>query len=161
MEPAPCRRPRYRWSYDLLPASCHLSTWALLLALVFLLSLFLPSNPTVTVDELGIAAEEVKTWALKFGIEASGGCAVATCVRKITENFNAYGATPEWVEATQMLEEMRTDVQNMMAWKTSAITKIRDVAELAVMKYTYDPDIKLEYYYNAKKAVRSEIRQAR
>lgn len=27
----------------------------------------------------------VKTWALKFGIEASGGCAVATCVRKITE----------------------------------------------------------------------------
>lgn len=27
----------------------------------------------------------VKTWALKFGIEASGNCEVATCVRKITD----------------------------------------------------------------------------
>lgn len=58
MEPASCRRPRFRWSYDLLPAGGHLSSWALLLALVSLLSLFLPCNPTVTVDELGIAAEE-------------------------------------------------------------------------------------------------------
>lgn len=150
MEPAQCRRPCHRWSYGFTPICSHLSSRTFLLALIFLLSLFLPTNPTVTVDELGIAAEEVKTWALKFGIEASGGCAVATCVRKITENFNTFGAVPEWVEATQMLEEMRTDVQNMMAWKTSAITKIRDVAELAVMKYTYDPEIKLEYF-NAKK----------
>ncbi|XP_054709494.1 voltage-dependent calcium channel subunit alpha-2/delta-3-like [Uloborus diversus] len=49
-----------------------------------------------------------------------------------------------------MLEEMRMDVQNMMSWKKKAICEIKDTAEDAVMKYTYDPDMNLNYF-NAKK----------
>ncbi|KAG8191045.1 hypothetical protein JTE90_029487 [Oedothorax gibbosus] len=87
----------------------------------------------------------VKTWALKFGMAASGGCQVATCVRKITENFNKLGALSEWVYATKMLEEMRNEVRTMMSWKATAITKISLEAEKAVMKYAFDPDMKIDY----------------
>ncbi|GIY65048.1 hypothetical protein CEXT_424721 [Caerostris extrusa] len=45
-----------------------------------------------------------------------------------------------------MLEEMRNDVRTMMSWKAKTITNIRDTAELAVMKYTFDPDMKIDYF---------------
>ncbi|GFY46451.1 hypothetical protein TNIN_133223 [Trichonephila inaurata madagascariensis] len=61
-------------------------------------------------------------------------------------NFNKLGAVAQWVYATKMLEEMRNDVKTMMSWKAKTITNIRDTAELAVMKYTYDPDMKIDYY---------------
>ncbi|GFQ89663.1 hypothetical protein TNCT_555021 [Trichonephila clavata] len=61
-------------------------------------------------------------------------------------NFNKLGAGAQWVYATKMLEEMRNDVKTMMSWKAKTITNIRDTAELAVMKYTYDPDMKIDYY---------------
>ncbi|KFM83136.1 hypothetical protein X975_01574, partial [Stegodyphus mimosarum] len=40
-----------------------------------------------------------------------------------------FGAVPEWVEATKMLEEMRIDVQTMMSWKARVISNIREEAE--------------------------------
>ncbi|XP_035206488.1 voltage-dependent calcium channel subunit alpha-2/delta-3-like isoform X2 [Stegodyphus dumicola] len=49
-----------------------------------------------------------------------------------------------------MLEEMRIDVQTMMSWKAKVISNIREEAESAVLKYNFDPDLKLDYY-NAKK----------
>lgn len=37
------------------------------------------------------------------------------------QNFQDLGATVEWVDATQMIEEMRVDVQNVLSWKRLAV----------------------------------------
>ncbi|XP_042896013.1 voltage-dependent calcium channel subunit alpha-2/delta-3 isoform X4 [Parasteatoda tepidariorum] len=149
MEGTPCRRTHERGLRAPLPVWGHLPQRSLILALLSLLALILPTRPTVSVDELEIAAQEVKTWALKFGAAANKGCTVSTCVRTIAENFKNLGAAPEWVDANKMLSDMREEVETMMSWKADAITRIRDAAEIAVMGHNYEPEIKLDYI-NAK-----------
>ncbi|GIZ02147.1 hypothetical protein CEXT_606521, partial [Caerostris extrusa] len=77
----------------------------------------------------------VNNWALRFGKSIVGSSIQATCLQKITNNFLKLGATVEWVDATQMIEEMRTD-------------RIREAAEYAATGPQHDKSTKFEYYYS-------------
>ncbi|GFQ67871.1 hypothetical protein TNCT_305321 [Trichonephila clavata] len=63
------------------------------------------------------------------------------------QNFQDLGATVEWVDATQMIEEMRTDVQTVLSWKKLAVDRIREAAEYAATGPQHDKSTKFEYYY--------------
>ncbi|KAG8188011.1 hypothetical protein JTE90_009887 [Oedothorax gibbosus] len=97
----------------------------------------------------------VNNWALRFGKSIVGGSTQATCLQKIEAKYQELGASVEWVDATQMIEEMRTDVQTVLSWKKLAIDRIREAAEHAAAGHQHDKNIKFEYY-NAREAEEKE-----
>ncbi|KAF8795277.1 Voltage-dependent calcium channel subunit like protein [Argiope bruennichi] len=90
--------------------------------------------------------ERVNNWALRFGKAIVGSSTQATCLQKITDNFQELGATVEWVDATQMIEEMRADVETVLSWKTLAVDRIREAAEYAATGPQHEKSTKFEYY---------------
>ncbi|XP_022243201.1 voltage-dependent calcium channel subunit alpha-2/delta-3-like [Limulus polyphemus] len=119
----------------------------LCLAAVTFLVLIPVSNPRL--ENIEVDANEVKYWALKFGKSIATSGARATCLAKLTENFN-YGSKVEWVSANSMLEDMRVDVQHMLSWKQQAVERIVRVAEDYAAKHEYDKHLKYDYF-NMKK----------
>ncbi|XP_055932113.1 voltage-dependent calcium channel subunit alpha-2/delta-3-like isoform X2 [Argiope bruennichi] len=97
-------------------------------------------------DDIEKDAAEVNNWALRFGKAIVGSSTQATCLQKITDNFQELGATVEWVDATQMIEEMRADVETVLSWKTLAVDRIREAAEYAATGPQHEKSTKFEYY---------------
>ncbi|KAI1306008.1 Voltage-dependent calcium channel subunit alpha-2/delta-3 [Halotydeus destructor] len=125
------------------------------LGLLFLLCLlFSPCSvkSKSSADEIPIAmAHEVKNWAMHFGKDIKDGSSEATCLRKITENYNeVLKAKVEYVDATKMVEEMKSDVQYMLDWKKSSVERIAKEAEKLAANHTFDKRLKFTYN-NAKR----------
>ncbi|XP_054706836.1 voltage-dependent calcium channel subunit alpha-2/delta-3-like [Uloborus diversus] len=122
----------------------------LIIAVVIAAVALLERMPGVgSMEDIEVDATQVNNWALSFGKSIIGGSIQATCLQSIKNNFQKLGATVEWVDATQMIEEMRVDVQNVLSWKKLAVERIAEVAEHAAAGHQHDKNIKYEYY-NAK-----------
>lgn len=155
----PSYSSRERW---LVPFYGRLAFPSSLVCVCLLSLLIIPSSVNSRTDDIAVAeAHEVKAWAAHFGKDIKDGSTEATCLRKITENYNEnMGAKVEWVDATKMLEEMRIDVQNMLNWKKEAVARIAVEAEKLASNHSYDKHLKFRYI-NAKRIYDPRFEAAR
>ncbi|XP_071455009.1 voltage-dependent calcium channel subunit alpha-2/delta-3 isoform X2 [Hetaerina americana] len=117
-----------------------LSRWTALAAL--LLSAFVPY--TLEQDE-DIPHNEVKNWALKFGVDLWEFGRQFTKMNKIQRKYQELETQVSRKDGLLMIREMAQEVKNMMEIKMSALTRLMEAAEQAALAHKFDRHSSLSY----------------
>ncbi|XP_014246185.1 voltage-dependent calcium channel subunit alpha-2/delta-4 isoform X2 [Cimex lectularius] len=107
----------------------HLS---LLLAVVFL--------PLSLQQDEDIPHNEVKNWALKFGVDLWEFGRQFTKMNEIQRKYHDHDAEVGRKDGLLLIREMATEVKNMMDIKMNSIRRIMDIAEQAALSYRLESE---------------------
>ncbi|XP_067002670.2 voltage-dependent calcium channel subunit alpha-2/delta-3 [Anabrus simplex] len=115
-----------------------------------LLAVLLAFLPTSLEQDEDIPHNEVKNWAIKFGV---GLWEFSRQFTKMVEIQNKYHDMD--VEVTRkdgliLIREMASEVKNMMDIKMNAVMRIMDSAEQAALSHKFEPGLSFKYLNSRK-----------
>ncbi|KAG5895094.1 hypothetical protein JTB14_023267 [Gonioctena quinquepunctata] len=124
-----------------------LKSFKTLLVVFVLLNRVLPVFPEQDED---IPHNEVKNWALKFGVDLWEYGKLTTRMNELQRKYHDVDIDVVRKDGLILIREMATEVKNMMSFKMSAVMRILDSAEQAALTPRADNGQPFRYY-NAKR----------
>ncbi|XP_034941199.1 voltage-dependent calcium channel subunit alpha-2/delta-4 isoform X2 [Chelonus insularis] len=113
----------------------------LCLGIVFLLSIGISHQ-----QEEDIPHNEVRNWALKFGVDLWEFGRQATKLSEIQRNYHSMEASVIKKDGLVLVREMAAEVKNMMDFKMNAVMRLVESAEQAAVSSPRDPPTSPRYY---------------
>ncbi|XP_057336996.1 voltage-dependent calcium channel subunit alpha-2/delta-3 isoform X1 [Microplitis mediator] len=108
--------------------------------------LFLMSIGISHQQEEDIPHNEVRNWALKFGVDLWEFGRQATKLSEIQRNYHGMEATVNKKDGLVLVREMAAEVKNMMDFKMNAVMRLMESAEQAAVSSPRDSTTSPRYY---------------
>lgn len=99
-----------------------------------------------TAEDFSIDEDVIQNMVRTFGRELSSVSTEQTCLGRIEQKFQEFSQEVSWFDGNKMLEDMKTDVKNMLIWKKELVTRIANESERLAANHTFDKNIEIEYF---------------